>query len=75
MSKDSKPEKSFPERLKRWFKLERGNVPGNREIRLTEELKYELSKESPISVRLKAIRELNEVLMSKKLEEVCMTYW
>ncbi|XP_042230186.1 tuberin-like isoform X2 [Homarus americanus] len=69
MNKDSKPEKSFPERLKRWFKLERGNLPGSRDIRLTEELKIELSNESPVAVRIKAIRELNEVLASRKLEE------
>ncbi|XP_069184781.1 tuberin [Procambarus clarkii] len=69
MSKDNKPEKSFPERLKRWFKIERGNFPGCRYIRLTEELKTELGNESPVAVRLKAIRELNEVLISRKLEE------
>ncbi|KAK4309742.1 hypothetical protein Pmani_018669 [Petrolisthes manimaculis] len=69
MSKDSKGDKSFPERLKRWFKLERGNFPGNRDIRLSEELKYELSSEAPVSVRIKAIRELHELLVSRKLEE------
>lgn len=69
MSKDSKPEKSFPERLKRWFKIERGNLPGCRYIRLTEELKTELSNESPVPVRLKAIRELTEVLASRKMAE------
>ncbi|XP_071526636.1 tuberin-like [Panulirus ornatus] len=69
MSKDSKGEKSFPERLKRWFKLERGNLPGSRDIRITDELKIELSNESPVPVRIKAIKELNEVLASKKLEE------
>lgn len=70
MSKDSKGDKSFPERLKRWFKIERGNAPGVRDIRLTEELKLELSSESPAAVRLKAIKELNEVLASRRLEEV-----
>lgn len=70
MSKDSKGDKSFPERLKRWFKLERGNFPGNRDIRLSEELKYELSSDAPVPVRIKAIRELHELLASKKLEEV-----
>lgn len=69
MSKDSKGDKSFPERLKRWFKIERGNAPGVRDIRLTEELKLELSSDSPAPVRLKAIRELTEVLASKRLEE------
>lgn len=73
MSKDSKGEKSFPERLKRWFKLERGNLPGSRDIRITDELKIELSNESPASIRIKAIKELNEVLASKKLEEVSYT--
>ncbi|KAG0720159.1 Tuberin [Chionoecetes opilio] len=69
MSKDSKGDKSFPERLKRWFKLERGNAPGVRDIRLTEELRLELSSDSPAAVRLKAIRELTEVLASRRLEE------
>lgn len=71
MSKDSKGDKSFPERLKRWFKIERGNAPGVRDIRLTEELKLELSSDSPVLVRLKAIRELTEVLATRRLEEVC----
>lgn len=70
MSKDSKGDKSFPERLKRWFKIERGNAPGVRDIRLTEELRLELSSDSPAPVRLKAIRELTEVLASRRLEEV-----
>ncbi|XP_045114580.1 tuberin-like isoform X4 [Portunus trituberculatus] len=69
MSKDSKGDKSFPERLKRWFKIERGNAPGARDIRLTEEIKLELSSSSPAAVRLKAIRELTEVLAARKLEE------
>ncbi|XP_050694251.1 tuberin-like isoform X2 [Eriocheir sinensis] len=69
MSKDSKGDKSFPERLKRWFKIERGNAPGVRDIRLTEELKLELSSDSPVLVRLKAIRELTEVLATRRLEE------
>ncbi|KAK7072510.1 hypothetical protein SK128_014842, partial [Halocaridina rubra] len=69
MSKDSKPEKSFPEKFKRWFRLERGNVPGNREIRLTDELRAELGRESPTSTRIKAIKELNELLTTRRLEE------
>ncbi|XP_047476530.1 tuberin-like isoform X2 [Penaeus chinensis] len=69
MSKDSKAERSFPERLKRWFRLDRGNVTGSREIRLTEELRAELGPESLTSTRIKAIKELNEVLASKKIEE------
>lgn len=71
MSKDSKAERSFPERLKRWFRLDRGNVTGSREIRLTEELRAELGPESLTSTRIKAIKELSEVLASKKIEEVC----
>lgn len=69
MSKDSKTEKSFPEKFKRWFRLERGNIPGNREIRLTEELRAELGSESPTPTRIKAIKELDELLATKKLEE------
>lgn len=69
MSKDAKTDKSFPEKFKRWFRLERGNIPGNREIRLTEELRAELGSESPTSTRMKAIKELNELLASRKLEE------
>ncbi|XP_069978306.1 tuberin isoform X7 [Penaeus vannamei] len=69
MSKDSKAERSFPERLKRWFRLDRGNVTGSREIRLTEELRAELGPESLTSTRIKAIKELSEVLASKKIEE------
>ena len=70
MSKDSKTDKSFPEKFKRLFRFERGSVPGNREIRLTEELRAELGSDSPTSTRMKAIKELNELLATKKLEEV-----
>ncbi|XP_071526638.1 tuberin-like [Panulirus ornatus] len=67
MSKDSRY--SFPERLKRWLKSECGNVPLNQHITLTEELRAELSSKSPASTRIKAIKELDELMSTRKLEE------
>nr|XP_045602296.1 tuberin-like isoform X2 [Procambarus clarkii] len=61
--------KSFPDRLKRWLKLDSGNVLPDQRISLTEELSCELGVESPTPTRMKAIKELDELLSVKILEE------
>nr|XP_053653234.1 tuberin-like [Cherax quadricarinatus]XP_053653235.1 tuberin-like [Cherax quadricarinatus] len=65
----SKDKGKFPERLKRWFRTDRGNVPPGLRITVTKELITELSSASPLATRLKAITELTELLATRKLPE------
>ena len=72
MNKDNKNERSFPERFKKWLKFERKNPSGAREFRVSDEVKVELGSESSSVNRLRAIKDLTEILSTQKLEEVSL---
>lgn len=66
----SRENKSFPERLKHWIQSGGVRVVQENTIKVTEELKADLDKSSPLGKRLSAVGVLTELLKTAKLEKV-----
>ena len=66
----SRVRENFPERLKKWLQFGGANAAPTNVIMLTDDMKAALNNTSPMSKRLKAIRELTEQLKTLKLETV-----
>ncbi|KAG8222545.1 hypothetical protein J437_LFUL004581 [Ladona fulva] len=62
-------EKPFHEKLKQFFRINRGNYKGRADVSLTPELEKELSSENPTHSRIKAIKELSDLVVSSRLED------
>lgn len=75
MSSKDKENKSMQEKLKQFFRLNKGNVGGTRgrgDFTLTEEIERELNRDAPVPTRLKAIKYLSDAVLTTKLEEVSL---
>ncbi|CAB4056451.1 TSC2 [Lepeophtheirus salmonis] len=71
MSKSSKAEKPFSEKLKQWFKGTKSNLyPHGEEIRLSGELVDSISPSiSPLQERLKILKDLKESVRNGRLQD------
>ncbi|KAK7793760.1 hypothetical protein R5R35_000957 [Gryllus longicercus] len=62
-------EKSFPERLKNFFRINKGNIKGRLDFALTPEIEKDLSPDTPLNHRAKLIKDLSEVVLNNRLED------
>jgi hypothetical protein len=71
-----KPEETFKDKIKSIFGIKQSTVhnvsvrPQTKEIIFTSELLREIRPESPANHRLKTIRELCDIVATRRLEEV-----
>lgn len=72
MSSKDKEKKSMQDTLKNFFKISKGNVNvrSRGEFVLTEEIRKELSRESPLHVRTRTMKSLNDIVLKNQLEDV-----
>lgn len=73
MSSKDKENKSVQDKLKQLFRLHKGNLGSivrRGDLVLTAEHERELSAESPLSIRIRAIKTLSDTVLANKLEEV-----
>ncbi|XP_066593113.1 tuberin [Prorops nasuta] len=68
ISKD-KDNKTLQDKLRQFFRLNKGNYKSREEITLTYEIERDICSESPIHHRVKAIKDLCEVVLNQQLEE------
>jgi transcriptional/translational regulatory protein YebC/TACO1 len=64
-----KMSKNQLDKLKQWFKSSKSSNSQDR-YALIPELERELRKESPIEKRIKLLKDLNDVVIHNRLEEV-----
>lgn len=71
-NKDGKNEKEKPfhERLKKFLKSDKKNLKPIPEIKITDEIRHDLSSHSPLETRLKTIKDIQETVQVKKLQDV-----
>lgn len=78
MSSKDKENKSVQDKLKQLFRLHKGNLGSlvrRGDFVLTAEIEKELSTESPLSTRIRAIKSLTDTVLANKLEEVNSGCW
>ncbi|KAK4874613.1 hypothetical protein RN001_013973 [Aquatica leii] len=70
-TKDGKESKSFQEKIKQYFRTSKGNTgyKSGPEFVLTEDMERLISSESPTPTRIKAVKELCDVVLTNKLKD------
>ncbi|RXG55233.1 Tuberin [Armadillidium vulgare] len=70
-NKDGKNEKEKPfhERLKKFLKSDKKNLKPIPEIKINDEIRHDLSSHSPLETRLKTIKDIQETVQVKKLQD------
>ncbi|XP_071440421.1 tuberin-like [Hetaerina americana] len=62
-------EKPFHEKLKQFFRINKGNFRGRVDCSLTQEIEKEISPDNPNHQRIKAIKELSDLVLNNRLED------
>lgn len=72
MSAKDKENKTFHEKLKQFFRINKGgtgNLKGRVDFALTQDIEKDLSPETPVTHRVKVIKELSEAVLKNRLED------
>ncbi|XP_025075261.1 tuberin [Pogonomyrmex barbatus] len=69
MSSKDKDNKTLQDRLKHFFRLNKGSYKSREEFILTYDIEKEISSDSPVHHRTKAIKELREAVLNQQWED------
>ncbi|CAL7948460.1 unnamed protein product [Xylocopa violacea] len=69
MSSKDKDNKTLHDKLKQFFRINKGNYKNREDFTLTHELEKEISPESPVHHRTKAIKDLCEAVLHQQWED------
>ncbi|XP_017881114.1 tuberin isoform X2 [Ceratina calcarata] len=69
MSSKDKDNKTLHDKLKQFFRINRGNYKSREDFTLTHDLEKEISPESPVHHRTKAIKDLCDAVLNQQWED------
>ncbi|KOC65846.1 Tuberin [Habropoda laboriosa] len=75
MSSKDKDNKTLHDKLKQFFRINKGNYKSREDFTLTHDLEKEISPESPVHHRTKAIKDLCDAVLNQQWEDVAERLW
>ncbi|XP_032669228.1 tuberin [Odontomachus brunneus] len=69
MSSKDKDNKTFNDKLKQFFRINKGNYKNREDVTLTHDIERDISPDSPVHHRTKAIKELCDAVLNQQWED------
>ncbi|OXU24396.1 hypothetical protein TSAR_012885 [Trichomalopsis sarcophagae] len=69
MRAQDKDNKTFPDKLRQFFRINKGNFKSREDITLTNGIEREISSDSPVHCRTKVIKDLSEAVLNNQWED------